>query len=386
MNAPLGVADGMRGRALRATAKFLPEHARAHNRSLVLQMLFQGGQLTRADVARATRLTRVTVSDLVAELLEEGLIEELGIRPGTHVGKPATLLGLKNDAMHIVAIDISDEHLMRGAVLNLRGDILERQSVEIAGRGGEAAVDMIEAMSRDLMAATTQPILGVGVGSPGILTLTGTVIQAPNFDWYDVPLAQILSDRLQTPVHVANDANAAALGEHTYGGASSADLMVLQVGKGVGAGIVIDGVMLTGHHFAAGEIGHVTVADGPDDGELCACGRRGCLETVLGVPALRALIAGKSQEASDAALASVGQRLGAALALVVSALNLREILISGPADLLDGALKEAALRTIRERTISSVSDDLEIRMASLGEDVVLAGAAVLVLSGQLGVS
>ena len=190
-------------------------------------------------------------------------------------------------------------------------------------------------------------------------------------------------------MHVANDANTRALGEFTYGAAAGSGCMVLTVGEGVGAGIVVDGALVQGRHHAAGEIGHVTVVDGDvrDEPPLdCACGRTGCLETVLSVPALRRRIAGLTPEESDAALAAVGRLLGIALAPVVSALDLSEVLLSGPPELLDGPLREAALATVRARTMPVIGHGLALRMGSLDEDGALAGAAVLVLSGQLGVS
>jgi predicted NBD/HSP70 family sugar kinase len=107
---------------------------------------------------------------------------------------------------------------------------------------------------------------------------------------------------------------------------------------------------------------------------------------VLAVPTLRRRIAGLRPEAAERELAAVGRLLGAALAPVVSTLDLSEVLFSGPADLLDGPLREAAQITIRQRTMPAIGADLRLRMASLGEDVALSGAAVLVLSGQLGVT
>ncbi|HEY0118811.1 MAG TPA: ROK family protein, partial [Cellulomonas sp.] len=198
-------------------------------------------------------------------------------------------------------------------------------------------------------------------------------------------------DSLGVPVHVANDANTQALGEYTYGGAGGS-LMVLTIGQGVGAGIVLDGMLVRGRHDAAGEIGHVTVVDerdvlaGDPPPLPCVCGRAGCLETVLSVPALRKRIAGLSPEDSDVALASVGRKLGVALAPVISALNLAEIVLSGPRELVGGALREAALDTVRARIMPLLGRDLEMRTGSIGEDRALSGAAVLVLSGQLGVT
>jgi predicted NBD/HSP70 family sugar kinase len=120
--------------------------------------------------------------------------------------------------------------------------------------------------------------------------------------------------------------------------------------------------------------------------QRCACGRLGCLETVLAVPALRRWVAGLDGTDRAAALAAVGRRLGIVLAPVVSALNLSEVVLSGPPELLDGPLRDAALTTLRERTMPVISDGLELRLTSLGEDGALSGAAVLVLSGQLGVT
>lgn len=375
-----GTGRGL-GARLRATSKVLPEHARAHNRSLVLQHLFHEGPTSRADLARATSLTRVTISDLVSVLITEGLVEELGTRPGQRVGKPAILVGLRTDAYQIVAVDLTEYGHMRGAVLSLTGEIVVRRQLDIDGRTGDELVDLLTRFVRRLVAAANHPVIGVGVGSPGIIDLDGRVVEAPNRGWYDVPLAGILGDRMGLPVHVANDANTAALGEFTYGGGSSG-MLVVTVGAGVGAGVVVDGVRVHGQGDAAGEIGHVTVVD---HGE-CACGRVGCLETVLSVPALRRAVADKNTEDSDAALASAGRVLGVTLAPVVSALNLTEVLLSGPRDLLDGPLREAALDTIRQRTMPAINSGLQLRMAALDEDVVLAGAAVLVLSAQLGVS
>ena len=376
-----GTGRGL-GARLRATSKVLPEHARAHNRSLVLQHLFHEGPTSRADLARATSLTRVTISDLVSVLITEGLVEELGTRPGQRVGKPAILVGLRTDAYQIVAVDLTEHGHMRGAVLSLTGEIMVRRQLDIDGRTGDELVDLLTRFVRRLVAAAVHPVIGVGVGSPGIIDLDGRVVEAPNRGWYDVPLAAILGERLGLPVHVANDANTAALGEFTYGGATGS-MLVVTVGAGVGAGVVVDGVRVHGQGDAAGEIGHVTVVD---HGDQCACGRVGCLETVLSEPALRRAVADKSTEDSDAALASAGRVLGVTLAPVVSALNLTEVLLSGPRDLLDGALREAALDTIRQRTMPAINSGLQLRMAALDEDVVLAGAAVLVLSAQLGVS
>jgi predicted NBD/HSP70 family sugar kinase len=368
------------GRPLRPRGKRLQEDTRRHHRALLLQHLFGEGPASRADLARTTGLTRVTVSDLVGELVAEGLVEELGAPAETRVGKPPILVGLAADSAHIVALDLSVDDTMTGAVINLAGQVKARHQLALEGRKGEEAVALVHRLAEELIARADRPVLGVGVGSPGVVDAAGTVIAAPNLGWADVPLATGLRDALGLPVFVANDANTAVLGEHTFGDTGDGGLMVLRVGTGVGAGLVLEGTLLHGNGSAAGEIGHVVV---DPDGEPCACSRRGCLETLLAVPRLRRRLAeGDPTEV----LTAIGEQLGVVLAPVVGTLNLHELVLSGPADLLDGPLREATDRTIRSRTMPVSGEGLIVRTSTLGEDGVLVGAAVLVLAGELGVS
>ena len=368
------------GRPLRPRGKRLQEDTRRHHRSLLLQQLFREGPASRADLARSTGLTRVTTSDLIGELVAEGLVEELGAPAEARVGKPPVLVGLAADSTHIIGVDLSNDDRMTGAVLNLLGRVQSRREVAIDGATGQDAVDLVHRLVGELIATSERPVLGIGVGSPGVVGADGTIIDAPNLAWADVPLSASLAAAFDLPVVVANDANTAVLGEHTFGQTGDGGLMVLRVGTGVGAGLVLEGALLHGNRGAAGEIGHVVV---DPDGEQCACGRRGCLETLLAAPRLRRRI--EAGEAG-AVLTATGEQLGAALAPVVGTLNIQELVLSGPGELVDGPLREAADRTIRDRVMPVSAAGLVVRASTLGEDVVLVGAAVLVLAGQLGVS
>jgi predicted NBD/HSP70 family sugar kinase len=376
------------GRLLRPSAKSLPEHARGHNRSLVLQTLYRSGTLSRADLARSTGLTRVTISDLVADLMDEKLVVEVGQRDGSRPGKPATMLDINRGGFQIIGIDLSDYAVFRGAILDLDGVVLERAEVPLDGATGAEAAAKVVALAQRLVAAASLPLLGIGVGSPGIVDLAGTVLSAPNLGWPSdgagEPLQEALAAATGLPVIVANDANAAALAEHSFGAALS-DMMLVKVGHGVGAGLIIGGTALFGSRFAAGEIGHVVV--GTDGGAACACGKVGCLETWLAAPRLDAALAATDDPAERTEiLRRAGERLGIALAPVVGALDLAEIVLSGPVELLDGPLAEAAIETLRSRTMAEFHGDLTLRMTSLGQDIVMRGAAAMVLSGRLGVS
>jgi predicted NBD/HSP70 family sugar kinase len=366
-------------RALRPSGRLRPEDTRRHHRALLLQLLFRYGPASRADLARSSGLTRVTVSDVVGNLVAEGLLTESAAPVQGRVGKPPVLVQLAEEARQIVAVDLSADGVVSSALLNLSGDVQERRSRPLEGRRGQDAVDLLHDLVRELLDFATRPVLGIGVGTPGVVDPAGVVIDAPNLGWHGTPLAEGLRTAFDVPVFVANDANTAVLGEHTFGDAGDGGLMLVRVGTGVGAGLVLEGVLLHGHRSAAGEVGHVVI---DPEGAECACGRRGCLETVLAAPRLRERLAADG----PGALAEVGTQVGVALAPVVGTLNLHELVLSGPLDLLDGPLLAAVDHTIRERAMPVSGEELVVRTSALGDDVVLVGAAVLVLAGQLGVS
>ncbi|WP_226924620.1 ROK family transcriptional regulator [Georgenia satyanarayanai] len=367
------------GRTLDPSTKALPSQARGHNRSLVLQTLAVHGTLSRADLARKTGLTRVTVSDLVAELLDSALVIERGQRPGSRPGKPATLLEIDKDAQHIVGVDLSDLTTFRSCLVDLEGTVLAEHELATDGATGREAARLAVEVAAVAVRSATVPLLGIGVGTPGIVDSRGTVLTAPNLGWSDLPLQRLIADELHATVHVANDANAAVMAERRLG-EGSADLMLIRIGGGVGAGVLVNGVPRLGAHSAAGEIGHVVV--GTDGGPPCACGRSGCLEAWLAVPNLRRLL----DSDGTRALVEAGRRLGIALAPVVATLDVSEIALSGPRDLLDGPFLEAAVHTLRQRMLAASHEHLRIRLASLSDDIVLRGAAAIVLAAELGVT
>jgi len=370
------------GRHLRSRTKVLPEHARGHNRALVLQTLYHAGAMSRADLSRETGLTRVTISDLVAEFIADGIVIEMGVREAVGPGKPPILIDIDRFGHQILGLDLSGPNAFVGAVLSLDGDVIERREVPRPDSAdGEAAYAALHELARTLVAASTQPLLGVGIGTPGVVRPDGVVLSSPNLGWTNFPLEAKLGVDLDLPVLARNDANAAVLAEYTFGDAK-ADFMLIKIGKGVGAGLITGSQPLLGSRFAAGEIGHVVV--GTDGGPRCACGKDGCLEAWLSVSRLRAALAA-DPDGRDEILRDAGTRMAIAIAPIVAALDLSEVVLSGPADLLDGILIDAAIETLHARTLEGVFEDVTVRLTHQ-DDIVLRGAAVMVLSGQLGVS
>ncbi|WP_336501258.1 ROK family transcriptional regulator [Microbacterium paraoxydans] len=369
-------------RHLRSRTKVLPEHARGHNRALVLQTLYHSGAMSRADLSRETGLTRVTISDLVAEFIADGIVVEIGVREAVGPGKPPILIDIDRVGHQIIGLDLSGPTAFEGAVLSLDGDVLERRQVPRPETpDGDAAYETLRGLAQTLVEIATQPVLGVGIGTPGVVRPDGLVLSSPNLGWTDFPLEAKLSADLDLPVLARNDANAAVLAEYTFGEAE-ADFMLIKIGRGVGAGLITGSQPLLGSRFAAGEIGHVVV--GTDGGPRCACGKIGCLEAWLSVSRMQEAL-DADPAAREEILRDSGTRMAIAIAPIVAALDLSEVVLSGPADLLDGTLIDAAVETLHARTLEGVFEDVMVRLTRQ-DDIVLRGAAVMVLSGQLGVS
>ncbi|AVL96443.1 MULTISPECIES: ROK family transcriptional regulator [Microbacterium] len=369
-------------RHLRSRTKVLPEHARGHNRALVLQTLYHSGAMSRADLSRETGLTRVTISDLVAEFIADGIVVEIGVREAVGPGKPPILIDIDRVGHQIIGLDLSGPTAFEGAVLSLDGDVLERRQVPRPETpDGDAAYDALRGLAQTLVEIATQPVLGVGIGTPGVVRPDGLVLSSPNLGWTDFPLEAKLSADLDLPVLARNDANAAVLAEYTFGEAE-ADFMLIKIGRGVGAGLITGSQPLLGSRFAAGEIGHVVV--GTDGGPRCACGKIGCLEAWLSVSRMQEAL-DADPAAREEILRDSGTRMAIAIAPIVAALDLSEVVLSGPAELLDGTLIDAAVETLHARTLEGVFEDVMVRLTRQ-DDIVLRGAAVMVLSGQLGVS
>ena len=182
---------------------------------MLLQALLDAGPTSRADLARVSRLTPTTVSAVTAELIADGLIEEVGRKQSTTAGKPATLLAVEPDGRHVIALDLSDDETIEAAVVNLAGKIVARRSLKRNGETGTKAAQTIVRMAKDVAKNLQRPLLGVGVATPGIVDDNGVVLTAAHVQWTNEPLAARLATALGVPSYVTNDANAAVLAEYS---------------------------------------------------------------------------------------------------------------------------------------------------------------------------
>ncbi len=388
------------------------QQTKTHNTRLVLKTIYERGSISRADIARTTRLTRPTVSTIVADLMSEELVTEVGQGPSAG-GKRPTLLAVDHDAYHLLCVDLGAQEF-RGALIDLQGKIGQRLYLPTRNQKGEAALQLIYKMIDNLMEAASLPILGIGIGTPGIIdTQQGIIYEAVNLGWRDLPLQALLQARYDLPVHLANDSQAAALGEMVFGSSGKASNMVLvKAGSGISAGIVLNGRIFSGDNFSPGEIGHQTVLNG---NKPCTCGRQGCLETVassravlekagtiiqtqpdsilaqLAVDAaelnidlvLQAFEAG--DETIRSMIAEVGQYLGTAVANLASILNIQHMIIGGQVARFGEPLLAAIRHEVNQQVLGRIAENTHIELNSLGSDMVILGAAAMVLSRELGV-
>jgi predicted NBD/HSP70 family sugar kinase len=252
-----------------------------------------------------------------------------------------------------------------------------------------------------LVAATDRPILGVGIGTAGLIDTTdGTVLQAVNLDWRNVPLGALLRRRTRLPVYVANDSQSIALAEHLFGGRRTANLVVVKVGQGIGAGVVLDGHLFQGDGFGAGEIGHTTVRS---NGELCRCGRLGCLETVSSSRAILERLeheapgrftsldaAVSSYHAGDPAVGAVvvdaARELGLALAWLVGALNVERVVLVGTVTEFGAGWLNVVADTMRASALPLLVEGTSVEIGGLPADAVVLGASALLATRELGLN
>jgi len=368
---------------LRHGGALLPSDGRENNLALVLQILLEHGAHTRAELSRVTGLTRVTISELVAELLTRGHVVETGQQEGKRPGKPATLVDLNRSGLRIISVDLSSVLPFTAAILDLNGKILRSfampESHETA-TGEQATAQVLELIGQALSHCDL-PVLGIGIGTPGIVTDKGEVRSAEKFGWVNYDLRGTIEQATGLNTHVLNDADCAILAEHTFGSGSE-HMLLLRLGRGVGCGVITHNTLVRGAQFSAGELGHVKVD--PSSTQRCSCGEQGCLEAYACIPAIKRAL--ESGESSDEVGELVGASLASAVAPLISVLDIRNLIFTGPQDVVNTALANWLLAALKERSRTARADDFQLNISQEPEHLVLRGAVVNVLFHELGIS
>ncbi|MEV6595835.1 ROK family transcriptional regulator, partial [Actinoplanes sp. NPDC051346] len=385
---------------------------RRANRASLLTDLFHGGRQSRQQLGDTTALSQATVSNLIGEMIDEGLVEEAGL-VGSDGGRPRSLLRVAPGFGYVAGADVSATRVLVELYDLAMSRVGVAQCALAASEAGEgksgpdpclAAEKLLEGLDAVVAEAGVArgEVLGFGVGVAGVVDQSGDapVVHSQATGWDAVPLGAMLRDGTDVPIHVENGAQAVGQAEMWFGaGRGARQAVIVLVGEGVGAAVVMDGRGYRGAHSNAGEWGHTTFVY---DGDLCRCGTRGCLEAYLGADRIAARLAEATGleagpellsrvladdplpgGAAEVVRETIGY-LGAGIAGLINLFSPERIVLGGPAGL---ALGERFLTDIREaaarHALRHPYSRTRIDLCQLGPDAVAMGAATLPIARLL---
>ena len=382
---------------------------RRTNRSAILRELLFAGESTRQALAGRTGLSAATVGLVIADLLDEGLVQENGTQESSG-GRPRTLVRMVPGRAVTIGVDVGERGVRVEAF-----DLAWRRRAEIFVMAGTDVLDPVAVVGsivdsvRTVLATAdvgSAELLGVGVSVPGVVERgDDSVVHAVAFGWDDVPLGRMLRAAIDAPVVVDNGAKTMGQAEMWFGaGRGAADAVIALLGIGVGAAVFTDGRLYRGSQSSAGEWGHAPIVVG---GQTCRCGSRGCLEAYVGeltllrrwadldpdgsasvdlaTEGLRTLFTNAAHDdRARRVVEDMAEHLGAGLGTLVNLFNPQRIVLAGSVGL---RLTPAVLEVIRSRaarySLRQPFESVEIVQGQLGDDAVALGAATLVVDGLL---
>ncbi|MFT6399704.1 MAG: putative NBD/HSP70 family sugar kinase [Bradymonadia bacterium] len=372
---------------------------RVRNARILLRLIWQQPEISRADLARLTGLSASTVSAIVGDLVKRGIVRL--VRPGASSGgRPPIMVDFEAGVFGIAGVEIGATHITV-ALTDLRGRVLATVDTPFPTRTDPAGtIAKISEMVAECRAAApdSSRLLGAGVAVPSPVdpSRPGELSELILPAWAGVDLVDELEKSLGLPIFIENDANAGALAERWFGDGGD-DFTYVKVGTGIGAGHVIRGELYRGSGGLAGEIGHFSIDRfGPE----CVCGNRGCLNVMAGTPSLLSRAASMTNDALTSArdivvaadqgeqwaktvLDEVGTQLGIGIAGLLNLLNPSKVIFGGElveaGENLLGPLRESA----RSRSLLFSNTQAEIIGTSLGTAAIAIGAAALALDAAL---
>ncbi|WP_026581287.1 ROK family transcriptional regulator [Bacillus sp. J33] len=369
------------------------------NKSIILNKIRTSEPISRAQIAKETSLTPPTVSSIVKELIDQGLVKEstLGHSSG---GRKPTMLHINAGAFYVIGVDAGPERV-ECILSDLTGEILQRTSSLLAkpltNEQFVSALKDIIYKILNISKTDQEKIIGIGIAMHGVVDVeTGTSLVAPILKLKNIPIKEVLEKEFNLTVKVENDARAMALGESRFGGHGDVDSMVaVNVGRGVGAGVVMNGNLYHGAQGIAGELGHMTI---DMNGEICECGNRGCLQTLVSGEAIaeRAAkqikgisgkltgkeifeMAEKGNEPCIELLQETGKILGIGITNLIHLVNPGKIVLGGGVMKSERFIKPPLLEMIHQKVLTDEARETDISFTRLGDDATLLGAVSLLL-------
>ena len=371
--------------------------ARKHNSSAILDLLRLNGPLSRAVLAAKIGLTRSTVSRIVDDLIAENLVREVELSPGRK-GRPGMLLELDPQGGSAIGIEIG-VNFISILLADFSANVIWRRRANLPDEASSDdylyRAEQLAHTASDLAASRHLRLMGIGVGVWGLVDHAKGVIRfAPNLMWHDIPLKENWEDKFHVPVYLENDANASALGEYYFGaGRNIENFIYMSMDIGVGGGIISDGILFHGSSGYAGEIGHMAI---DPHGDLCSCGKVGCLETMAG----RRVIIKRYQSKTDqgeltleeiiqrarageriakSIFEDVAETLGVGIGNLVNIFNPQRIILGWSLGQAYDLLLPTLERSIRKNSLSDQMGKLDVVPFTNGADACLLGCVALVM-------
>ncbi|GAB4279837.1 MAG: ROK family transcriptional regulator [Candidatus Promineifilaceae bacterium] len=392
---------------------------KAHNVQAILLNLLHNRVTSRVQLAEQTGLSKTTITNLVTELMEQGIVTEEAVTDAPEngrrqVGRPQKIVHLVPNARYVIGVHIGIG-LFRVAITNLHAEIVHNNTVlfDLNQPWEEVLMQIAAQIETTLQESGIDPVLvlGAGIGVSGLIDYrTGINHLAPSLGWHDVPVKAFLEKRLNLPVCADNNVRAMSLGEAYFGLGKGVGIQAFIYGRiGVGAGFVINGQLFRGFGAGAGEIGHTIVL--PHEGAACRCGQHGCLETLVSEPVLlreaQALAAAQPDGVLAAYLNQAGNHpidavfaaaragdqstlqliddkayyLGIALANLVNILNPELIILGGMFAQASDLIIPKVDATMKQLTFAHMGDRVRLQPTHFGWRAGVVGAASLALMG-----
>ena len=390
---------------------------RIHNRALILRLILRKAPISRKQIAVETHLTQATITKITADMIGQSLIlENDDTLPNQGLGRKPIGLSIQRAKFRVLAVNIG-RSAIQAALCDLSGKVLFRvdEVRNVFADSGSAIGSMVIDSLTQLVERSKvefNDVLGIAIAAPGPIDARSEATDRPvgpfasansaPFDWSRNPIVELVSRRFRLPVFADNVANVIALGECWFGSSAQFEnFVVYTVGAGIGAGVIIDGMLLRGEDDVAAEIGHVTI---DYQGKPCVCGNVGCLELYASFLKLVAFRRGQGShpgaaeteiQAIEAVFADAarGEPLAArvieetAAFLGIGAVSLANIFSpeciilagndTGASDL--GILVPVLEKALRERSFPVISGKVKIAVSALGQDAPLLGGVALVL-------
>ncbi|MBU5465384.1 ROK family transcriptional regulator [Virgibacillus sp. MSJ-26] len=367
------------------------------NKSIILNKIRTSEPISRAQIAKETKLTPPTVSSIVRELIEQDLVKEseLGESKG---GRKPTMLLVNKDGFYVIGVDAGPKTI-ECILSNLSGQIKDRVVVSIESPlTNESFLDLLKSGIRKILQNVKErsKVLGIGMAMHGVVDVArGTSLFAPILQLSNIPIKDELEREFDLVVQVENDARAMTLGESWFGEHGDvSSMMAVNLGSGVGAGVAINGKLYHGSTDLAGEVGHMTI---DMNGERCECGNRGCLESFASAPSIvnraNKRMPGKnitsSREVYELALENdkecvellqrTGAIIGIGLTNLIHVLNPELIIIGGGVSKSERFILRPIRETISMRGLTKEAKETRVVVSELGDDATILGAVALLL-------